>query len=105
MLAFPPQWHLEKTSVGGQVVNASANVAAAHALTLGEQVTIAIIDTGIDIDHEEFASAGKLVAPRDTTSADDNPRPGRGEFHGTACAGVACADGVVGASGWPHGRG
>jgi subtilisin family serine protease len=96
---FSQQWHLAKTTIGGQVINASANVAAAHARTLGEQTTIAIIDTGIDIDHEEFASAGKLVAPRDVTSADDNPRPGPGESHGTACAGVACADGLLGASG------
>ena len=96
---FPQQWHLAKTSIGGQVINASANVAAAHALTRGEQVTIAIIDTGIDIDHDEFASSGKIVAPRDVSSADNDPRPLPGEDHGTACAGVACADGSVGASG------
>ena len=54
-------------------VNASANVAAAHALTQGEQVTIAIIDDGVDVDHEEFASAGKIVAPRDATSARRRP--------------------------------
>ena len=96
---FPQQWHLATTSIGGQSVSASANVAAAHALTQGEQVTVAIIDDGVDIDHEEFASAGKVVAPRDATSGDDDPRPLPGDNHGTACAGVACADGVVGAAG------
>ena len=96
---FPQQWHLATTSIGGQSITASANVAAAHALTQGEQVTIAVIDTGVDIDHEEFASAGKIVAPRDATSGDGDPRPLPGENHGTACAGVACADGVAGATG------
>ena len=96
---FPEQWHLATTSIGGHSVSASANVAAAHALTQGEQVTIAIIDTGVDVDHEEFASAGKVVAPHDATSGDDDPRPLPGESHGTACAGVACADGVAGATG------
>jgi subtilisin family serine protease len=76
---FPQQWHLAKTSIGGQVINASANVAAAHALTRGEQVTIAIIDTGIDIDHEEFASAGKIV-DRATSAAPTTTRgPSRGK--------------------------
>ncbi len=62
-----------------------------------------MIDTGIDIDHEEFASPGKIVAPRDTASGaidPSDPRPQRGdENHGTACAGVACANGLKGASG------
>jgi len=97
---FPQQWHLKTTTIDGQWISASANVEAAHAISEGEGVTIAIIDTGTDIDHEEFCSEGKLVAPRDTTANDADPRPnGRGENHGTACAGVACADGGFGASG------
>jgi subtilisin family serine protease len=97
--SFPQQWHLKTVSINGQSINASANVEAAHALTQGEGTTIAIIDTGIDIDHEEFASAGKIVAPRDVSANDNNPRPEPGENHGTACAGVACGDGRFGASG------
>ncbi|MGH3692879.1 MAG: S8 family serine peptidase [Pseudonocardiaceae bacterium] len=93
------QWHLASTTVNGTVIEASANVAAAHAVTRGEGITIAIIDTGIDIDHEEFASPRKIVAPRDASAGDDDPRPLFGENHGTACAGVACADGQVGACG------
>jgi subtilisin family serine protease len=98
--AFPQQWHLAATTIGGQTVDAHANVVNAWALTRGEGVTIAIIDSGIDIDHEEFRSAGKIVAPLDATSKDDDPRPVfSDEEHGTACAGVACADGNFGASG------
>src|SRR5215208_5661647 len=96
---FPQQWHLKSTTIDGHWVSASANVEAAHTITEGKGTTIAIIDTGIDIDHEEFSSRGKVVAPRDTTSNDADPRPNGRENHGTACAGVACADGKFGASG------
>ena len=97
---FPQQWHLKSTTINGHWVSASANVEAAHTITEGESTTIAVIDTGTDIDHEEFSSKGKVVAPQDTTANDADPRPnGRDENHGTACAGVACADGKLGASG------
>lgn len=98
--AFPQQWHLKKTTINGTVVNQHANVEAAWALSKGVGVTVAVIDTGIDIDHDEFASAGKIVAPRDATRGTDDPRPrSSNENHGTACAGVACGDGARGASG------
>lgn len=104
---FAPQWHLKRTTVSGVVVDAHANVEAAHEVTRGEGVTIAIIDDGVDIDHIEFGSSGKIVAPRDATLQTDNPRPkdlfgtgpDDGENHGTACAGVATANGTQGASG------
>jgi subtilisin family serine protease len=97
--AFPQQWHLQKTTIKGKVIDAHANVTAAWPLSQGEGVTIAIIDSGIDMNHEEFRSAGKIVAPRDATLRTSNPVPLSGENHGTACAGVACADGNFGASG------
>ncbi|MBH0777041.1 S8 family peptidase [Nocardia bovistercoris] len=102
---FDQQWHLKRTVVDGKAIDASANVEAAHAVTRGRGITIAIVDDGVDIDHPEFA--GKVVAPRDVTSGTDDPRPkdsfgtgpDDGDNHGTACAGVACAAGAVGASG------
>ena len=97
--AFPPQWHLKKTTVGGTVVDAHASVEAAWSLSEGDGTTIAIVDDGVDLDHEEFAGAGKIVAPRDVTRGNDNPRPGVRDAHGTACAGVACANGNHGAAG------
>jgi hypothetical protein len=97
---FPQQWHLKATTVGSQWVSAGANVEAAHTIAEGEGVTIAVIDTGIDIDHEEFSSLDKIIAPWDATANDTNPRPNsRTEKHGTACAGVACGEGRFGASG------
>jgi subtilisin family serine protease len=104
---FPPQWHLKRSTVAGVQIDAHANVEAAHALTRGDGITIAVIDDGFDIDHPEFAGSGKIVAPRDATLRTSDPRPkdpfGTGpddaENHGTACAGVACASGTSGASG------
>lgn len=103
----PQQWHLEKATLGGVVVDAHSNVAAAHAITQGAGITIAIIDDGVDVDHPEFTGPGKVVAPRDATDLTDDPRPQdnfgtgaeNGDNHGTACAGVACAGGAAGASG------
>ena len=77
----------------------SASVEAAWSLATGAGATIAIIDDGVDIDHEELRTSGKIVAPRDATFGTSNPRPGNGDRHGTACAGVACANGNFGASG------
>ena len=102
---FPEQWHLKKTTVSGLPVDAHANVEAAHEITRGEGITIAVIDDGVDIDHGEFT--GKVVAPRDATLQTNDPRPKdlfgtgpeNGDNHGTACAGVACANGTIGASG------
>jgi subtilisin family serine protease len=97
--AFPQQWHLRRTTIKGTVINEHANVQAAWQLSEGANTVIAIIDDGIDIDHEEFRSPGKIVAPRNASARTGNPRPGNDDDHGTACAGVACADGKFAASG------
>ncbi len=97
--AFPPQWHLRATTVNGRLVDAHAEVEAAWPLSDGSGAIVAVVDDGFDIDHEEFRSSGKIIAPRDVTRWSGDPRPGRGDDHGTACAGVACANGQFGASG------
>jgi subtilisin family serine protease len=96
---FPQQWHLKQTTINGKLINAHANVEAAWKLSNGTGTIIAIIDDGVDLDHEEFRSSGKIVAQRDVTRKTDNPRPGNDNNHGTACAGVACGNGNFGASG------
>ena len=96
---FPQQWHLKQTTINGKVINAHASVEAAWKLSNGTGTIIAIVDDGVDLDHEEFSSSGKIVAPRDVTRKTDNPRPGNDNNHGTGCAGVACANGNFGASG------
>src|SRR6266545_1120942 len=74
--AFMQQWHLNKTRVNGSEIDAHADVEAAWALSDGSGTIIAIIDNGVDLDHEEFRSSGKIVAPRDVTRGNNNPRPG-----------------------------
>lgn len=99
----PNQWHLKKTVVTYQVaVDASANVESAHQLSQGAGTIIAVIDDGFDIDHPEFSGKGKVVASRnlDRSTLNKNPRPKAPHHnHGTAAAGVACANGSNGASG------
>lgn len=104
----PNQWHLKKTIVHTEVeVDASANVENAHKITLGKGTTIAVIDDGFDLGHPEFWREGKIVHPCNLKYGDignfegisEDPSPEPGDNHGTACAGVACADGHYGASG------
>ena len=63
----------------------------------GEGITIAIIDTGVDLDHEDLV--GRIVAGRDLVDDDDVADDEEG--HGTHVAGVAAASsgnglGVIG---------
>lgn len=89
---FPQQWHLPRVSAED-----------AWDITRGDpNVIVAILDDSVDIDHEEFASAGKIVALFDFLQGDADPRPASSnDFHGTPVAGVAVADGNngVGVSG------
>ncbi len=90
----PQQWHLKQAVIGGRTIDAHASVEAAWKLSEGAGTIIAVIDDGVDVDHQEFRSSGKIVSPRDVTRRVDDPRPGERDRHGTACAGVACASGL-----------
>jgi len=88
---FAQQWHLPRIQAE-----------QAWDITRGNAgVVIAVIDDGVDIDHEDLARAGKIVAPIDVQAGDADPRPGPGDAHGTCCAGVAVANGnnALGVSG------
>ncbi len=100
--AYKAQWHLKTTTINGKSVKASANVVDAWKLATGKGVVIAVIDDGVDIDHQDFKPKSKIVAPRDVGKDSHDPRPVddaipmlgiAGDAHGTACAGVACANG------------
>ncbi len=96
------QWHLQKTRIDNRTIDAHVNVKDAWDISTGKDVVIAVIDDGVDIDHEEFNIPGKIVHPRDATLKTNDPRPKDlhySENHGTACAGVACAAGQHNASG------
>jgi subtilisin family serine protease len=61
------------------------HLAALHRLATGKGVTVAVIDSKVDIHHPDLA--GQFVADRDFVSA----RPQAPELHGTGIAGVIAA--------------
>jgi subtilisin family serine protease len=85
------QWHLRK-----------ARVTDAWELTRGDSdITVAIMDDGIDLEHPEFQ--GKVVGQYDFMLDRPDGRPKDWEDnHGTACAGVAVGAGVKAAGAAPE---
>jgi subtilisin family serine protease/subtilisin-like proprotein convertase family protein len=90
---FRDQWHLSNTGQRGGVPGADARVLQAWDITRGSaSIKIAIVDDGIDIDHEDLKD--RLVPGVDVLDGDADPRPTlEDDDHGTACAGVAVASG------------
>jgi len=93
------QWHLRNTghhrgSSVGFVKGADARVIDAwqELNSFGSpEVVIAVIDDGFDLTHPDLAAEGKIVHPWDFGRNTTDPSPGDGDWHGTACAGVAAA--------------
>lgn len=111
------QWHLRNVGMQfgtslGLKVGADARVVAAwqRAQSLGTPAcVVAVIDDGFDLTHPDLLGNSKVVAPWDfaTNTGNPSPRrfspdPRRGDYHGSACAGVAIGNvngvGIVGAA-------
>ena len=78
--AFPQQWHLKRTRVGNNDVDAHANVEAAWALTQGAGSPSPSSTTASTSTTRSSAPPGKIVAPRDATlrhATTRGPRPRR----------------------------
>jgi subtilisin family serine protease len=99
---FARQWHLENTGLhGGEALGfkqgADARVGAAWKLLDGlgsSDVVVGIIDDGFDLSHPDLADKAVFPWDFDRNSADVHPdpdlnSPDAGNWHGTACAGVA----------------
>ncbi|MEV4411617.1 S8 family serine peptidase [Catellatospora sp. NPDC049609] len=77
----------------GQWFHALMKISAAHRLTEGAGVTVAVIDTGVDAAHPDLA--GSVLTGADFT--EEGPGDGRTDSygHGTAMAGLIVAHGRV----------
>jgi len=94
---YPDQWahdnHGQAVAFDATLVgtpDADTDTDRAWEQTTGsDAVVIAIIDSGIDLGHPEFA--GRMLAGYDFVNNDNDPSDDFG--HGTGCAGVAAARG------------
>jgi subtilisin family serine protease len=79
-----------------QYLLAKLHLPQAHAIALGDDVRVAVIDSGVDANHPEFA--GAVAETFDTLS-----EPFKPDNHGTAIAGLIAAHGkLMGVA--PHAR-
>lgn len=88
------QWHLKNRGDRvGLRAGADARVVDAWGLPCGlgsASVVVAVIDDGFDLDHPDIKGDGeRIVHPYDFTRDGTDPSPDEGDWHGTACAGVA----------------
>ncbi|HEY7529066.1 MAG TPA: S8 family serine peptidase [Gemmatimonadota bacterium] len=89
---FERQWHLENRGRAGGTAGADARVLEAWAHTTGTRgVTLAIVDDGVDLGHEEFRGRGKQAPGWNFQDRNDDPSALPDHRHGTACAGIATA--------------
>src|SRR6185312_5493832 len=61
---------------------------AAHATATGSGAVIAVVDSGVQLDHPDLA--GRLLPGHDFVDNDATPQDGNG--HGTHVTGIAVAD-------------
>jgi subtilisin-like proprotein convertase family protein len=85
------QWHLKNTGQNGGTSGVDANVVPAWETWKGAGVKIGIVDDGLEVTHPDLQPNADTINDYDFNDHDNDPSPGVGEFHGTACAGLAAA--------------
>lgn len=98
------QWHLSNQGQGGGTPGADVNIGTAWEAYPGspDQV-IAIVDDGLEIEHEDLRDNVRPGLSWDWVEGKDDPSGSSRDTHGTSCAGVAAARGfnelgVIGAA-------
>jgi len=98
---FSEQWHLNNVGQGGGLIGEDARLLTPYSLSrFGTGVRIAIIDDGLEVQHEDLIANTIPGLCHDYISGTPNINPGE---HGSSCAGVAAAVGgnglgVIGAA-------
>jgi subtilisin-like proprotein convertase family protein len=94
---FSSQWHLAPTTA---VPNVNVNITSVWDNWKGTGIRIGIVDDGLQVNHEDLAPNVDTVNDHDwNDSTPDDPtgnlstNSNTGDYHGTACAGVAAARG------------
>lgn len=89
-LEFVRQWHLLNTGQQGGVAGYDIRVSDAWALTLGEDVVVGMLDSGVQLEHPELRNriAGEFLNNFDYLEAFF----GAGGSHGTCVAGLVAAE-------------
>jgi thermitase len=83
------QWHHENTGQSGGTLDADVDASAGWAVEVGSpDVVLAVLDTGIDFAHPEFA--GRLLGGFDFVNEDANPTADHS--HGIYVTGIAAAN-------------
>jgi len=86
---FDDQWHLLNTGQEGGTAGMDLNVTAVWSMGLrGEGIRIAVVDDGLEIDHEDLAT--NIATGLSHNYIDDGNNPVTGK-HGTAVAGTIAA--------------
>ncbi len=92
---FTQQWHLRNTGQNGGTAGVDVNVTNVWDTYQGNGINIAIVDDGLQWTHPDLTNHYNAALSWDFNwnDADPSPNPANGDFHGTACAGVAAAHG------------
>lgn len=90
------QWHIKAS--GAATTGTDVNIENAWKFgetggVRGTGIKIGIVDDGVQTAHPDFVQNIDTVNDRDWNGNDNDPNPGFGDDHGTACAGVAAARG------------
>jgi hypothetical protein len=87
------EWHLENVGDNGRVADSDIDATQAWTYGTGVGQIIAIIDTGVQLDHPDLnVVSGHDYIGRDDDSSPDYAEPSGGP-HGTGTAGIAAAIG------------
>lgn len=88
---YVDEWHLDNTGQGGRTPDVDINAVQAWQYATGAGVTIAVLDSGVQLDHPDLV----VTAGHDYVDRDEDPSPGTDSSgpHGTGVAGIAAARG------------